>query len=354
MFHDIKKTLQELHTAYMLMRKADKLRLVQPDGADVKQTSARYLVFKNTSKSVGLMTYAAQIASFCEYADRNGYELIVDMKSNPCVNLDADRVGIDNAWEYYYEQPFPEAPTLEEVYTSSVYYLTPEYRKELLGFYPGIRRSVYYRYIYNKQPSFRTISIPGCYHNPEEYRYWCGIAQRYLRLNESTKAYVDNEYDSLMKGKRVLGVSLRGTDYAKKKTYAHPIQPSLEEVITKSRENMDLYGYEYIYFSCEEYASVQAMEEAFPGKIIINQRKFFDHIDFEKTEIAIGDVKFDRENDAYLRGLEYLSSIYLLSRCDALIAGQNTGSQMAYIFNNGNYEHVFFYEMGEYGIDDKE
>ena len=351
MVTNVKKQLQELYTAYVVMRKADKV-LFHANPSDGGDRNTNLIVFENTSKRVGMMTYAAMVASFCAYAEKRGLQLIVDLKTHPCVNLDTDRVGIDNAWEYYYEQPFSLAPSLDETYHSHSYYLTPEYRKELLPFYPGIHRSLYYRLFYNKKSAFRTISIESCLDDPVDYSYWCEICQRYLRLNETIKAYIAAEYETLLQGRRVLGISLRGTDYTRKKAYAHPIQPDVEDVLTKAGEYCAAYHYDYLYISCEEYAVVQHFEQRFPGRVLINKRQFFDHVDFASSSTMIGDVTFNRENDAYLRGLEYISSIYLLSKCSALIAGQNTGSQMAYIFNNGSYEHVFFYRLGKYGVSD--
>ena len=97
----------------------------------------------------------------------------------------------------------------------------------------------------------------------------------------------------------------------------------------------------------------ERFEKEFPGMILINDRQFFDHVDFKNSKNGIWAYGFDRENDEYLRGLEYLSSMNVLSKCDALIAGINTGSQMAYIMNDGEYEHVHFYNLGRYGIDDQ-
>lgn len=345
----IKRFLQEQHTAWFLMKQADCFEEVK--NSQDKGNHRPYIVLQNREKNVGLMTYAAQVVELSEYADRADCQLVVDLKTYPCVNLADDRVGIDNAWEYYYEQPFQEMPELDVIYNDYSYRFTPQYRKDLLSFFPGINRSIIYRFLYNKESMFHRISVIDCVRDPKIAKRWFNISSKYLRLNEKTKLYVDDEYQRIMQGKRVLGVSLRGTDYTKKRTYGHPIQPEIGKIIDDAREYMQNYGYSHIYLSCEEYAAVESFEMAFPGKILVNNRKFFDKIDFERVE-RIADVSFDRENDAYLRGLEYLSSIYLLSRCDALIAGQNTGSQMAYIINGGKYEHVYFYDIGKYGIDD--
>lgn len=345
-----KQWYKEQKTAWMLMIKADRMEPIH--NSQDQEDHPPYLVLQNRSKSVGLMTYAAQVVEFSDYAEKHNSEVIVDLKNYPCVNLDDSRVGIDNAWEYYYEQPFHDTPELDQLYEKYSFSFLPCYRKKLLAYYPGINRSIAYRLFYNKRTEYERITIKECLDNSEIYRRWCDIARRRLHLNEKTQSYVEEEYQSIIAGKRVLGVSIRGTDYTQKRAYGHPIQPPIEKVIADAVSCMHKYGYTHIYLSCEERAAVDCFETAFPGRILINKRKFFDNVDFRKVS-GIADISFNRENDAYLRGLEYLSSIYLLSRCDALIAGQNTGSQMAYIINGGKYEYVYFYSIGKYGIDDK-
>jgi hypothetical protein len=54
------------------------------------------------------------------------------------------------------------------------------------------------------------------------------------------------------------------------------------------------------------------------------------------------------ENEIYNRGIEYLSSIYLLSRCDALIGGNCGGSISALLMNGGKYEFTEIFNLGLY------
>jgi hypothetical protein len=57
----------------------------------------------------------------------------------------------------------------------------------------------------------------------------------------------------------------------------------------------------------------------------------------------------ERGIDIYVNTLEYLSTIYNLSRCDALIAGRTSGSVAAYLMSDG-YEYSFFYNTGRYRL----
>lgn len=62
----------------------------------------------------------------------------------------------------------------------------------------------------------------------------------------------------------------------------------------------------------------------------------------------IKDVHFERKNDNYLSGLEYLSSIILLSRCTALVGGNCGGTLGALFFNDEKYEFVHVFNLGLY------
>ena len=90
-------------------------------------------------------------------------------------------------------------------------------------------------------------------------------------------------------------------------------------------------------------------EKAFPGKILENKRVYYDDIYDQDDSIAyIKDVHFERENDRYLSGLEYLSSIILLSRCSALVGGNCGGTLGALFFNDEQYQFVHVFDLGLY------
>lgn len=169
-------------------------------------------------------------------------------------------------------------------------------------------------------------------------------------LNEDTKKYVTNDMEKIrMKTgeKRVLGVSCRGTDFLTLKPKGHPIQPSVDQILEKVKQYTERY--EYIYITSEEERVIKIFEEAFPGKIVTNSRKYYDELFFSKNDVThITQIEFDRENDRYLRGLEYYSSVYILSQCDALIGGNCGATRAALYMNDLKYEEKYIFDLGLY------
>lgn len=227
-----------------------------------------------------------------------------------------------NLWEQFLEQPYADAREI-----------SPEDGNEACG-------EVFAPLVYPKIPTREDVRLfSKLYRAP------------FFVLNARTRAYVDGEYAEIF-GKRgnprVCGVLCRGTDY--KSARNHPRQPPVEDVIALVREKMDALRCEYIYLATEEREIQRRFDEAFPGKVLINKREYYD--DYWTLAERMGGaariamVRHDRENDAYLRALEYLSSLVLLSRCDALIAGACGGSCAALFMNGGAYEYWHLFDLG--------
>ncbi|MGC9151781.1 MAG: hypothetical protein ACP5F6_08485 [Microbacter sp.] len=179
---------------------------------------------------------------------------------------------------------------------------------------------------------------------------WRKIYNDFVILNDETRTYIEEEYQSLIAGKKVIGVLCRGTDYIKKQPFGHPVQPRTEDVIALVKQKMIELHLTQIYLATDEYQIEQQFNRAFPGQIIVNKRTYYDEIFNREQFTEIYQVQFNRENDLYLKGLEYLSSIWLLSRCDALIAGNTGGSTSALYWNNGRYRYWHLFNLGFYGI----
>lgn len=173
----------------------------------------------------------------------------------------------------------------------------------------------------------------------------------FLRPIPSVKEYFDYEYAKIIKGKRILGVLCRGTDYVVMKPKNHPVQPSVEEVIQLVTEKMEEFNYDGIYLATEEHAIYDMFDKAFPGKVLINQREWFDYYyDLQKSNgfTFIDSISFDRKDDNYRKSLEYFSSLNLLSKCSALIGGTCGGTRFSLYMNNGKYEYSYLFDLGVY------
>lgn len=182
-----------------------------------------------------------------------------------------------------------------------------------------------------------------------DMKLWCKVYKRLVRLNTKTKQYVEDEYTSLfLEGARHLGVICRGTDYILLKPKGHPIQPTVSQVIERAKVLMELYRLDKIYLATEELSIYNEFNKVFPGQVIVNKRQYYDVIFNSKRMEHIYQVQFDRENDIYLKGLEYLSSLQLLSRCNVLLGGNCGGACAALYMNNMKYEHVELFNLGLY------
>jgi hypothetical protein len=80
--------------------------------------------------------------------------------------------------------------------------------------------------------------------------------------------------------------------------------------------------------------------------VIVNKRDYYDKKMQEASLKLIGEVHFERDNDNYIRGLQYLSSLVILSRCNALIAGNCGGTLFLLFYNNRKYERFKIYNLG--------
>lgn len=178
---------------------------------------------------------------------------------------------------------------------------------------------------------------------------WGEMYQQFVCLNEKSKNYVDAEVQKVLgEESNILGILCRGTDYTETKPKGHPVQPEIAEVMDYAEQKMQELGCGAIYLATEDGKIDKAFRERFPGKIRINQRRYYDELFDENGLQLIKDVHFDREDDDYWKGMEYLSSLVILSRCESLIAGNCGGSQMAVFMNGGKYRYCKIYNLGLY------
>lgn len=175
------------------------------------------------------------------------------------------------------------------------------------------------------------------------YRY---IYNNVCVISEKTRSYIDSTKDKMMwpiKGK-ILGVSYRGTDFKTLKPKGHPIQPSVEELMEKVEEFMN--EYEYIYITSDEKKVIEQFKQRYPRRVLAMDREYYDSFYSYKDVKWVTQVSFERENDTYLKGIEYFTSVYLLAQCDALVGGLHGATRAAMIMKDVDYSQVFIFNKG--------
>ncbi|MCR5624745.1 MAG: hypothetical protein K6G11_05815 [Lachnospiraceae bacterium] len=186
-------------------------------------------------------------------------------------------------------------------------------------------------------------------YDKQRVKRWHRLYSRYIKLNKTSRKYIGNELKELdIKNRRVLGVLCRGTDYLKLRPKGHPVQPEISTVLKDTEEKLKEWGCDYIYLATEDSKIQKQFKDKFGDRVLENKRVYYDKV-FDKDGLDfIKDVHFERENDDYLKGLEYISSMYILSRCDNIIAGNCGGSQFAVFMNGGRYNNSLIYNYGLY------
>ena len=262
----------------------------------------------------GLFSFLFAFLEQMDIVEKNGYIPVVDMKNYKNQYMEKDRLGLENVWEYYYEPISGYA--LEEAYKS---------KNVILGYDDNC-----YKANYDKKYNISRMSE---------------LYQRYIRYQPNIIRLVEEEFAYRIKpDKRTLGVLYRGTDMSSLKLRNHPIQPTVEEMIPLIYRYMDKWKCERIFLSTEDACAAEKFKAEFGSVLSCTDQKRFG----DTGEKWLSHIEFDRKNDKYLRGLEYLITIELLSRCNSLLAGVCTGSICAQIINNGKYEHIKMVDKGEY------
>lgn len=175
---------------------------------------------------------------------------------------------------------------------------------------------------------------------------WCvykTLANKIISKNAFFAEYLirDKEKNSIAP-QDCLGVLIRGTDYVKLKPKYHPAQPEIDEIINKVREIIKTGKYKGIYVATDEKRIFEKVCNEFGKSIVFsNSREYYDEIYRKEKLEQICEAKLDRNNDQYFSSLEYISSMFVLSECKGIVGGTCSGSVLAALFSNSDYQYFF-------------
>lgn len=247
-----------------------------------------------------------------------GAEPVVDWQYYPNNYVtEDDLVGKENAWEYFFDQP--TNITLDEVYHSRNVIMSH-------GNGEGSLEEVYY---------------------PDELEKSHKLVKKYIRLNFMTYQHIEKEYQDLdIQGRRVMGIKCRGTDFVETKPKRHSICPTAKETYDKIKELESEWGeFDKFFIATEDANILNEMEGYLGDKLIYIQEKRFESVQGR----WLSQVYDDKKNcgKKYSDMLAYLSSIYILASCDALVAPV-IGATLGAMRIKGTYENCFFFQLGNY------
>lgn len=290
-----------------------------------RDSGKKYYIVRRASKVQGLFSYVFTNLVRIENAIQQGYIPVVDMQNYRNSFQEKDQFKKINSWELFFEQPMNIS--LKDISND---------KNIILG--------------NGGTPEFIPNTTEEFLNDTKSFSYWSSVMKTYVRPNSKMKSYILDRKKKLFPDScRVVGVLGRGTDYTATKPYMHPIQPEVSDLIAKTREVMEKYCCTHIFLATEDDGVYRAFKNAFGDSLVINQ-----DVRYENTgRKLITEMHTERENDKFLTGRDYLTSVFILAQCNCLVAGKTSGSLAALLLSDG-YEYTYLFNLGFYGMKDNE
>ena len=287
----------------------------------------RIYVIRIRKETLGLLGYYMAILGHIRIAIDRKCVPVVDMKNYKNTYLKECEVGEKNSWEYYFCQP--SDVTLDEAYKSKNVVLS-----NMETPIEAEPRRFYYDF-YLKQ----------------DMKQYYKIVSEMMEFNKNTKEKLNEAYAQIIQpiktsGNKIIGVVSRGTDLLG--FPGHSKQPTTDELIRETKKLMYEHSCKYIFLASDTNRAIQEFCDYFGEEYVLtNKSKRYDECG-TKGENVLSDMHFERENDEYLKGMEYLTTMWLLSQADVLYGSLVGATVSAICMNKGKYDHVEIYDKGVY------
>ena len=252
-------------------------------------------------------------------ADSMGFIPYVNI-TNSIYNVSGGWNGTDNMYEYYFLQTTSEK--LDRIIAEENYFMSNSSIRN------GIRRN---------------FSADNDYEFDEQQLHYMGsVARKYMRLRPELEVELRLEIDSLLKGKKTIGIHYRGSDY-KVGLKEHPAALTVEQYFPFIDEAF-MNGFEQIFLATDDVNAYKMFCDQYKGRIV-------SYNDVMRTEGLTGVhlMEHEREEQKYYLGREVLRDMMTLSCCDGFIAGMSNVSMFTRIWRyrqNKEFEYIQIISRG--------
>lgn len=270
------------------------------------------------------------------YAIDNGYIPIIDLKHYQNQYFKDNRTYKDNTWEYFFEQPCTH--TLNDIDEDSKIIISTNSRMSSRNKYNiwGNRIPINSKTVLSQE----LLNLKSRYESA-------------FKLSPTAQEYVKNNFNNIIGNEtNILGILCRGTDYIVRRSFGEPIQPKPEIVIKKAHEFLKKHPeIKKIYLATEDNNIYETFKKEFGDKLLDNKQYRYTYNKNHKPFLSESQV--DRPNHNYKLALEYLSSLYILSKCKYFIGGRCGGTIVAWLIQN-SWQDLYIWKLGHYGRTFKE
>ena len=278
-----------------------------------------FYVIRRRDAYCGLFSLYITTLAHIDTALKKGFIPVVDMQNNFNLYLDEKKIGKENSWEYFFEQPM--GYSLNDIKKS---------KNVIIG--DG-----------SVPEMFPYLDVDFLYGKKGNIEYWKDLAKRYIRVNTGIQKYVDELYDKMfLRQDRVLGIRCRGTDYVNEKPKNHPRQPEITDILREAKRIIEEYKCTKIFLMTEDRSYYQACKNEFGDMLTVYNDKFTTY-----ASGSIGKAMYEQASSKYLMGMEYLIETLLLGKCNCLCAGCVSATVGVLLMAN-EYEYIYLFDLGIY------
>jgi hypothetical protein len=275
-----------------------------------------FYIIRRAYCGAGLFSNFHFVLGHIRRALKRGCIPVVDMQNYQTYYNEKEPIhGTLNAWEYYFKQPTEY--TLANAYSAKSVILS--------------------------NMNFPVKEVPAFLYNEQQIAEYHKIIAQYLQFNQQVLLKAQKQGIKLFANrKNILGVKSRGSDYRYAK--GHFLTPTSDVLLEKTKQLLKKWQMEYVFLATEETEVANKFQKALGSKLIITDCPRIDN--YQQGMSCASSIEFNRENDNYLKGLEYIIEIILLAQCDAFIYPQINGTMAALGLNNNKYKHKYVFDLG--------
>jgi len=274
--------------------------------------AGKVYIIRRSGRKLGLFSYFETVLPRIDYAYKNNMIPVVDM-----CNFDNSIKEFQehNPWDDYFEQP--GGLSLYDAYRSNKITLSES----------GI-------------PENRPNENMDFFNNKDnQLEYWRVCCKQYIRLKPEIRERVNLIKKQVFdEDDKILGVLARGTDYIRLRPSGHPIQPSVEEILSVVEKKIAEYNYTKVFLATEDSNIATKFKEELDDKCIVGN---CDYIEYKTGYLA------DSKANTNGRTMDYLINIIILSECDGIVAGRTSGTVGAAVLSEG-WKDTYFFDLGLY------
>lgn len=289
----------------------------------------KFYVVRADRDNWGILTTYLFFLDNIEWALQKGYIPVVDLKNYyELMNQDKEMAYKENAWDYYFVQPYPEY-SLEEVYQSKNVVLG--WKNEYL---PGIRHWMSLVLTQKEMAKLHPIVKQYMDFRPEIRKRADAFWREHVPPQSKVLAVCMRA--AFLRGK-IIGASIYNN---------HPNSMPLIEWLRSTEQYASEWNCDYIFVSVEDREWAEAFKKKFGERCLILNRPLLHFFrNGEAVPLQESEYIFQEFQNVSTRKKteDYLTEVCILSMCDSFFAQQGSAQTVASLHNGGKYEHMQTY-----------